>query len=113
MEASFMNPHRAIDYLFNPSLMPAAPPAAPAATDAAPAATPVTEGTGGSQPAAEGDAPSLGAGNLDFLRNQPQVRLSYFIYDFCFKGFFVQSAFSINANQCICYCQAAISLQPN
>ena len=73
MAASYMNPHRAIDYLFNPSLMPAVPQAAPAAAETAPAATPATEGTGGTQPASEGNSPSVGAGNLDFLRNQPQV----------------------------------------
>ena len=73
MAASFMNPHRAIDYLFNPSLMPAVPRAAPPAAEAAPAPTPPTEGTGGTQPATEGTTPSAGAGNLDFLRNQPQV----------------------------------------
>jgi len=75
MTASFMNPHRAIEYLFNPASMPvipAAQPAAPAAGNppaavTAPAVVP---------PAAGGDAPAAGnIGNLDFLRNQPQLHM--------------------------------------
>lgn len=82
MAASFMNPHRAIDYLFNPSLMPA-PPAAPAQAAPTPAAAPAEGDTTTPPPAAvtpaEGAAPppaTEGSGSLDFLRNQPQVWLS-------------------------------------
>ena len=86
MAASFMNPHRAIDYLFNPSLMPAVPQAAPPSGDAAaPAPTPPTEATGGTQPAAESNSPAagVGAGNLDFLRNQPQVSSNSIRFTWC------------------------------
>ena len=81
-----MNPHRAIDYLFNPSLMPAVPQAAPPSGDAAaPAPTPPTEATGGTQPAAESNSPAagVGAGNLDFLRNQPQVSSNSIRFAWC------------------------------
>lgn len=71
MAASFMNPNRAVDYLFNPSLMPAAAPPQQAAPggDAPPPAAVVPPPASGEAPA----APGGGLANLDFLRNQPQI----------------------------------------
>jgi len=78
MHASFMNPHRAIEYLCNPSSMPAVPPpqaaqpAGGAPVAAAPAATPPAATTpAATTPAAGGDQ----ARNLEFLRNQPQFQM--------------------------------------
>ena len=72
MAASFMNPHRAIEYLFNPDLMPVqAPPAQqqqPPTQPQSQTTAPTSEGGNTTQPASR---------NLDFLRNSPQVNQSY------------------------------------
>ena len=69
MEASFNNPHRAIEYLCNPSLMPAQQPlVTPPTGQAAPVATPPAAGT----PPVTGTQSS--ASTLEFLRNSPQFQ---------------------------------------
>ena len=76
MEASYNNPHRAIEYLCNPGSMPAvrpAPQATPPATGGdAPAAPPPATPLAGSVAPPPAN-PTAGAGNLDFLRNHAQV----------------------------------------
>lgn len=86
MHASFMNPHRAIEYLCNPSSMPAVPPPAPQAAQpatggATPAAAPASTPPAATTPAATTPAattPAAGgdqARDLEFLRNSPQFQM--------------------------------------
>lgn len=71
MAASFMNPHRAIDYLFNPASMPEIPAAPQGGEQPAQPTTPAATTEPASNPAPPAAAPT--AGSLDFLRSQPQV----------------------------------------
>ena len=75
MEASYNNPHRAIEYLCNPGSMPAVRPAPqatpPAGGDIADATTPAAASPPAAVPSPA--ASPQGAGNLDFLRNHAQV----------------------------------------